>query len=299
MNEIHAQANEQTADQQDAFLSGWDDDSQMTANGADQLPDAAEGEAEKPAPEPAEADSAEIGDNAAAADQHAAETVDDQSAAAEREVPQTWRVKHMDDVRTLTAKDITPELLQKGFDYDRIRDKYDEAKPVMEMFTEFAKGAGMSVADYVRFVRAESKKAAGMSEDEARRTVELEDREAAVSAKEAAQRAETETAESARAKVQADIAEFRKAFPDIYENARHDSGAIPAEVWNDMQQSGISLTAAYSRYAVKRAAQDAKAVRDAAEAAAINSRNGQRATGSLRSAGNDGKHDAFLEGFDS
>jgi multidrug efflux pump subunit AcrA (membrane-fusion protein) len=157
----------------------------------------------------------------------------------------------------------------------------------------------MDVPAYVAYLRTQAKKADGMSEAEAQRTVELEDREAAVAAREEA-RAEREAAErqaeqakaSAEARRQADIEEFTKTFPDVAK----DPKAIPASVWNDVK-GGMSLVAAYARYAV------AKAQSDAAAQVAVsvkNENNAARATGSMNSAGNDTKtRDPFLEGWDS
>ena len=41
-----------------------------------------------------------------------------------------WTLRHMDEVRQVGEADMVV-LAQKGMDYDRIREKYDESKPVM------------------------------------------------------------------------------------------------------------------------------------------------------------------------
>ena len=46
----------------------------------------------------------------------------------------------LDSERTVGEAEMVT-LAQKGLDYDRIRGKYDEAKPVIEMFGEFARAA--------------------------------------------------------------------------------------------------------------------------------------------------------------
>lgn len=74
-------------------------------------------------------------------------------------------------------------LAQKGLDYDRLREKYDEFKPVMDMFSQFANRSGMNTRDYISYIRQEAKKSEGMSSEEAKRAVELEDREATVAGK--------------------------------------------------------------------------------------------------------------------
>lgn len=301
MDEITTMTTEQTADQSNSFLEGWGDDPSEAEQTADQQTEQAEEQAQNVA----EGESSEVAESAEADGQEAETESDTKGAAAGEESGQhaqqdaapEWTVKHMDQTRTMGVKDITPELLQKGMDYDRIRTKYDEAKPVMEMFTQFAAQAGMSISDYVKFIRTETKKASGMSEADAKKTVELEDREAAVSAKEAQQQAAAKENEDSKARIQADLAEFAKAFPTVYEQAKSDPKAIPDSVWNDVN-TGLSLTAAYARHAVAQAEQATKAAADREAAAAKNQTNASRATGSMKSAGSDTRSKAsFLEGF--
>lgn len=217
------------------------------------------------------------------------------------DTPKLWTLRHLDEVRQVGEADMVV-LAQKGLDYDRIRGKYDESKPVMELFGQFARQANMSIPDYVSYLRTQAKQANGMSEAEAKRAVALEDREAAVSAREAeeAQRRNAATqAAQARANMDArrsaDIAEFQKLFPD----AAKDPKTIPQEVWASVR-SGMTLVSAYSKYAVDKANADRQAAEQRAAAAAQNQRNTARATGSMQSAGeNTGSRDPFLEGWDS
>lgn len=293
------------ADQSDAFLEGFDEGGaeftadQPESRGGEEAQDAQPKTADQPAAGADGAKGAQDGNLATGGDQTAG--ADKQAAGAQQEqtAPQEWIVKHMDQQRTFTAKDITPELLQKGLDYDRVRSKYDEAKPVMEVFSNLAQQAGMSVADFVKSVRAEQKKAQGMSDADARRAVELEDREAAVAAAEAQRQQAAKERAQRDASVQAGIEEFARAFPEVYQKARgNPKEAIPPEVWDDVNR-GLSLTAAYSRYAVKNAEEQVKAVQQRADTDTKNAVNAARSTGSQKSAGNDAKtKDAFLEGFD-
>lgn len=92
-----------------------------------------------------------------------------------------------------------------------------------------------------------------------------------------------------RADIQADLRSFAAAFPEVFVLAKDDPTVIPQSVWEAMEHQGLSLTAAYARYATGQA-----------RTAAGNSRNAARSTGSMRSAGNDGKlKDAFLSAFES
>lgn len=293
---------EQTADQQDAFLDGWGDE--QTAQDAPETSETAEGE--DTAEEETETAS-ETEDAQSASDGGAAETAAEAGAEAQTETPEqkadapekTWTLRHMDETKNVGEAEMVT-LAQKGMDYDRIRAKYDESKPAMEILSIFAKQKGVSVADYVSFLRTEAKKADGLSEAEARRSIELEDREAAVTAREAEQAAERQAAEQANAAAnaaaqrrKADIDEFAREYPDVARNP----DAIPKEVW-DAVAAGSSLTVAYAKYTAKQAREEAERTRSAAQAAQQNVKNAARSTGSMQSAGqNAGGRDPFLEGW--
>lgn len=293
---------EQNADQQDAFLDGWGDE--QTAQDAPETSETAEGEdtAEEETEPASETEGAQ-----SAPDGGAAETAAEAGAEAQTETTEqkadapekTWTLRHMDETKNVGEAEMVT-LAQKGMDYDRIRAKYDESKPAMEILSIFAKQKGVSVADYVSFLRTEAKKADGLSEAEARRSIELEDREAAVTAREAEQAAERQAAEQANAAAnaaaqrrKADIDEFAREYPDVARNP----DAIPKEVW-DAVAAGSSLTVAYAKYTAKQAREEAERTRSAAQAAQQNAKNAARSTGSMQSAGqNAGGRDPFLEGW--
>lgn len=293
---------EQNADQQDAFLDGWGDE--QTAQDAPETSETAEGEdtTEEVTETASETEGAQ-----SAPDGGAAETAAEAGAEAQTETTEqkadapekTWTLRHMDETKNVGEAEMVT-LAQKGMDYDRIRAKYDESKPAMEILSIFAKQKGVSVADYVSFLRTEAKKADGLSEAEARRSIELEDREAAVTAREAEQAAERQAAEQANAAAnaaaqrrKADIDEFAREYPDVARNP----DTIPKEVW-DAVAAGSSLTVAYAKYTAKQAREEAERTRSAAQAAQQNVKNAARSTGSMQSAGqNAGGRDPFLEGW--
>ena len=293
---------EQTADQQDAFLDGWGDE--QTAQDAPETSETAEGEdtaeeATEPAIETEGAQSAPDGGAAETAAEAGAEAQTETTEQKADAPEKTWTLRHMDETKNVGEAEMVT-LAQKGMDYDRIRAKYDESKPAMEILSIFAKQKGVSVADYVSFLRTEAKKADGLSEAEARRSIELEDREAAVTAREAEQAAERQAAEQANAAAnaaaqrrKADIDEFAREYPDVARNP----DAIPKEVW-DAVAAGSSLTVAYAKYTAKQAREEAERTRSAAQAAQQNVKNAARSTGSMQSAGqNAGGRDPFLEGW--
>lgn len=285
----------------DGFLDGWDDGETAASETADQpeTQDAAEGgEAEKPAEEPGAA--GEPAETEPTAD--AAQTPSQQQEQTPpADAPRQWTLRHMNETRTVGEADMVT-LAQKGMDYDRIRGKYDESKPVMELFGQFAKQAGMNIQDYVAYLRTQAKQATGMSEAEARRAVDLEDREAAVAVKEAAEAEQQSAAQRAAAEQnsqeerrRADLLEFQQTFPD----AAKDPKSIPQEVWADVR-NGASLVSAYAKYAVSKALADKQTAEQKAAAVEQNQKNTARAAGSMKSAGEPSKSkDPFLDGWDS
>lgn len=296
----------ETAEQtSDAFLEGWDDVPETAADqpeeqehkDSEQAREDADGQTEGGKEQdagPAEKSTDTKSENPQ--DGNAAEPAPEKEA-----VPKTWDLRHLDEVKRVDEQGMIA-LAQKGLDYDRIREKYDESKPVMELFGQFAKQAGMTVPDYVAFIRTQAKKANGMSDAEAKRAVDLEDREAAVAAKEdqqakaadeksAAERAASEAAERRRS----DIAEFQRNFPD----AAKEPDKIPPEVWAAVRQ-GESLSMAYAKYAIQQAKTALNAAEHKAASNQQNQKNAGRSTGSMRTAGSEHKsRDPFLEGWDS
>lgn len=300
----------ETAEQtSDAFLEGWDDVPE-TSSAANQ-PETKENREEPEQTDAADGQSAESeekNDEGQAPSQEkdpedkTQEPGKETAPTAEKvEEPKTWELQHLDETKTVDEQGMIA-LAQKGLDYDRIREKYDESKPVMELFGQFAKQAGMDIPAYVAYIRTQAKKAGGMSDDEAKRAVELEDREAAVAAKEARQKdaeAQQQTANQAKSdaaeKRKADIEQFRKAFPD----AAKEPDKIPKEVWDDVRK-GMSLSLAYAKYAIRQEQAARKEAEHKAASSEQNQKNASRSAGSMQSAGN--KHnsrDPFLEGWDS
>lgn len=300
----------ETAEQtSDAFLEGWDDVPE-TSSAANQ-PETKENREEPEQTDAADGQSAESeekNDEGQAPSQEkdpedkTQEPGKETAPTAEKvEEPKTWELQHLDETKTVDEQGMIA-LAQKGLDYDRIREKYDESKPVMELFGQFAKQAGMDIPAYVAYIRTQAKKAGGMSDDEAKRAVELEDREATVAAKEARQKdaeAQQQTANQAKSdaaeKRKADIEQFRKAFPD----AAKEPDKIPKEVWDDVRK-GMSLSLAYAKYAIRQEQAARKEAEHKAASSEQNQKNASRSAGSMQSAGN--KHnsrDPFLEGWDS
>lgn len=192
----------------------------------------------------------------------------------QQEKPVTVHVKYMDTEKDLSIEEAA-EFAQKGMDYDRIRERYDESKPVMELMKSLAERSGMNVPDFVNFIRLQSKQAEGMDEDTAKSAIALEDREAAVSAKEKEQKereALQEKTDGEEERIHAEILRFTKKYPDVKPES------VPQEVWQKMAQ-GESLVESYQDYMLQKATADAEAAKQAAK-------NKAASAGSMRTAGN-------------
>lgn len=291
---------EQTSD---GFMEGWDEEP-VTAE-ADQ-PEAETEEQRQPEAEPPVDEMSAGGEESLRLEDGAQEPAQVQQTADAPEepvqqTPRVWNLRYMDDVRQVGESDMV-SLAQKGLDYDRIRTRYDESKPVMELFGSFAQQAGMTIPEYVAHIRTQAKQAQGLSEPEARREVALEDREAVVAAAEAqrqalanAQQSEAAARQREDARRMADIQRFQEKFPDV----ARDPKSIPQEVWEKVR-SGVSLVESYQDYLLAQAETARAEAEQRAAASAQNQTNAVRTTGSMRSAGeNLPSRDPFLEGWNS
>lgn len=286
---------EQMSDQTDAFLDGWSDD--VTETESDQAEETATEEINE---------EVDAKDTSNAEGEESAESTEP-SVEAEETAPsvKSWDIKFMGEERTVTADEIDATFVQKGMNYDNLHERYDKlkgdydiAKPAIDIINDLAKESGMTVAEYSNFLRVERKKATGMTEAEAKRAIDLENREAAVSAKETEQKEAESAKESNDAKIRADLKNFEETFPEVYKQAKDNRNAIPESVWKDVNEKKMTLTAAYTKYALEQAESRAKAAEEKATASIQNSKNASRSTGSMKSIGNDTKNkDPFLDAF--
>lgn len=215
------------------------------------------------------------------------ETAADQQQAQE----QPLVVTYMNQQRTLSREEAV-QFAQKGMDYDRIRERWDDAKDTIAFIDEQARAAGMDRKAFIDYLRIETKKSQGVSEEEARRTVELENREAVVHEQEAAeqrriadQQAQQRAAEAAQERRNADFKRFAQKFPDV------DPKTIGPDVWKRVGE-GESLTEIWLEKENNRLKMEQAAAEQ-------NAKNAGRSTGSMASSGGETeKKDPFDEGWD-
>jgi hypothetical protein len=216
------------------------------------------------------------------------EVKDDTKAEVKEEVKEEPKihVKHLDEERDLTL-DEAKVFAQKGMDYDRVKEKWEDAKDTISFIDAQAKAAGMKRQEFIDYLRTEQKKSSGMTEEDAKRSVELENREAVLAQKEAevAERAkEAEQDRVADSKREADFKAFANRFPDV------DAKNIPKEVWESVK-TGESLTVAYLAYENTRLTKEKEALEQKVK-------NAGKSTGSVVTSGGDTQKDIFDVGWD-
>lgn len=192
------------------------------------------------------------------------------------------------------GEDRVPELLQKGLDYDRIKEKYNGLKKFsgrdaqLEFLDRMAQKAGCSVDDIIlewdasQMQADEAAKGKEISLDEAKVMI-LKQKKAAPAPKAEETVEKTDKVNDAE-KRKADFAKFKSEYPDV------DAKSIPQEVWNDYRDGKGSLEYLYSRYEVKR-------VREENEIIKQNKKNSSRSFGSAKSSGTK-TVDPIFDGWD-
>lgn len=244
--------------------------------------------ADQPETDEPEAEETEVESEAEEAEQQPeAEEQPSEEAPADQ-----FELKHLDEVRSVGREEVIA-LAQKGMDYDRVRQKYDAAKPAVEWYEknsdtvkwleEMAAEQNMSLAEMVDETRAEimARKTnqsvavcRGIVANE-RKALELEARQKAMEATDK------------NSKVDEEVQEFLKAYPDV------GPDSIPQDVWDDVNK-GETLINAYRAYENKQLKEQLKQEKAAAERRAQEEKNKARSTGSQSTAG---KKD--MDAFDS
>lgn len=229
----------------------------------------------------------------------AVETPAEAEVQPEPAQPETFELKHLDNVQTVSRDEVIA-LAQKGLDYDRKFAKYEELKQfrdtnreAVEMLEDIAKVANIPLTQFISELRLRQLMNSGMSEQAARQQISLDDRERALKRREAErEKQETDAREKAEKEEQAkkkaddgrraDIQRFMQTFP----NVQPDS--IPKEVWENVQKNKIGLTEAYALYDRQRLASELEAEKQ-------NAKNRQLSTGSRDTAGQNSQMDEFAK----
>ena len=200
-----------------------------------------------------------------------------------------YELKVLGETKRLSRDDpaIIPTL-QKGFDYDRIKSKYEALKrfegkeDLLDFLDELSVTAGEPIEDVIedwranRMVNKAKEEGKTLSKEEAKYQILKENiRKGKYSPKtpepepvfEEIKPVEPETPKEPiktpeqllKEKRNADIAEFKDEYPDVRPST------IPTEVWEDYKRGKRSLVACYEKYELKQLRAEAAKERDRAE----------------------------------
>lgn len=217
----------------------------------------------------------------------------DQQTEAEEQATDSFTLKHMDEVRTVSREEIVP-LAQKGMDYDRIKGQLDTARndlkdyekvkadlgkrnEQIQYLEEIAKDQNMSLDELIENTQVQvMQKKTGKDIEVCRGIVANERRARELQAQQAA----VTSARDQNAKRDADIAEFMKAYPELASDPKN----VPNEVWEAVNK-GESLLNAYRAYEVKALRAELEQQKAAAAEEKRKQENKSRSTGSQKTKG--------------
>ena len=287
-NTVEVQVDEGSASlSEDVLFDGWDDDSPVSEEEVSEEVTQTADQPEVAEPQPEETP---------AVQEEAPKTEEPKAEEPAEDADQYLELKHFDEVRKV-SKDEAKVLAQKGMDYDRIRNKLDDADNEIqrlqkyENFLKEIQGDFKSLDDLMTDTRARVKADKdGISYDDALAKV-----------KEANQQAAQQQApkQDPNAVIQemrkASYREFAQAYPNVLPKD------IPQEVWQDMERTN-NLLASYERYNEKKDFENTKKelanMKAEIEAIKQNKQNEEKAVGSLKTAGSAKTVDKYLEGWD-
>ena len=285
----------------DDLFDGWDDD--LISEDAE----ASEEESKEEEDTAEDEDESESSDQAEEEDEDEAE--DDNNPKAEEkpekeddktsQPAKTYNFKHLDDNLTLTADEMVP-YVQKGLDYDRIREERDAMKPnyaKYELYAEFLesiKGDFSSIEDLMDdtnaaiLVKNEAANGRTLTKEDALKRVKA-NREEKFKAKVPPKTSDEKPAEEEnpmKAEVKSFTATFKKVFPNEKVPAWDE---LPKEVQSEFESTG-QLIAPYMAWRMAQKESEIKTIKN-------NQKNKERSTGSRKTKGKGMNLDNIFEGF--
>lgn len=205
--------------------------------------------------------------------------VETQTQQTEQQPAQPFlKIKHLDKEYDLSPDD-AKTYAQKGFDYDRVREKYDGAKPVLSFVEELAKEAGYQDVNQYLEAAKEYKKQEQLNklveqnipEDVAKEIMENRQFREQYKTK------EQQLKEQERQTKEFDL--FMKSYPEV------KSDQIPENVWTEFQ-GGKSLVDAYAKHENSLLKQELAKFKETEATKVKNAENANLSTGSVTGQGN-------------
>lgn len=222
---------------------------------------------------------------------------------------QKFTIKVNKEIKEVSYDD-APAWIQKGMDYDRVKNQLEtlresektlqdaiaKQKPFMEFLALASEQSGTTEEQLVEALHINLLKSKGMTESEARAEIRAAKAEKQVKDL-TAQKAEAEkkSEDDAQTRMQKDIEEFQKAYPDVV-LTDEDIGKMGADI-----KKGVSMVNAYRN--MKDAAKDAEIaeLKRQLEAAGQNKKNKAKTPGSMKDSGGQRKktaEDDFFSAFE-
>ena len=154
---------------------------------------------------------------------------------------ETFTLKINKEERTCTREELI-SLAQKGADYDRVKEKLAQQQGTLDLVTELAKASGMEVPALLDDLWKGLWKKQGLSDDAVTERLERQKLERENAALKAHKEPEPDKQEAPKEKAQRELADFKKAFPDV-----PLTDALYEKLKQDIVHGGFSMTDAYRR----------------------------------------------------
>jgi hypothetical protein len=248
-------------------------------------------------------DLSDLADEGTAAEEDTAEEVEESESTEETEASQqtetevrsedSFTLKYMGEEKSVTREEIVP-LAEKGMNYDKVKGQLEAARNDLKEFEqvkadlskrneqlqyleELAKEQNMSLDELIENTQVQvMHRKTGKDMEVCRGIVANERRARELQA----QQAKTAEVADTKAKRDADIAEFMKAYPELASDPKN----VPNEVW-DAVNKGESLLNAYRAYEVKALRAELEQQKAAAAEEKRKQENKSRSTGSQKTKG--------------
>jgi hypothetical protein len=222
-------------------------------------------------------------DSAEQTDKEASKQTEDVEKTEETEsndsASETFTLKVNKEERSYTRDEVIA-LAQKGADYDRVKEKLGTQQQTVDALADVAKTMGVEIPVLLEnlMINALVKKE-GLSEDVARERIMRQKAEKENTALKQAATAKQTEEETSQQRAQREIAEFRKAYPDIPLTDELLKALMP-----DVQK-GVSFKDAYERREQVRKDERIKELEAQLEAEKQNNKNRAASPGSQRDSG--------------
>lgn len=212
----------------------------------------------------------------------------------EESTPSFISVKYDKETRQVSMED-APGWIQKGMNYDRVKAKLDAQQETMDLLSVISEKVGVPVDKLLDELHVNAVKGTGKTEAEARAIIKAEKLERQLQAQQSAKKAEETQPGADLSRGQRELAEFRKAFPDVNLDTE-----LVEKIRPDIQ-AGMSLTSAYLKQENARLKAEAEKLaqeqRRKEAAAAQNLKNQRSAPGSQQDSGGKRQKDDFDDFF--